>query len=137
MASGSAAAASAAEGAAGTAPLVVPRMLAAGSASADIPGGVGAALGRHPPEETLLDSIKRLQVQQAAMKAAKVDIQRQLKNATKRRNRLKKNARQLTDKDLVEVIQMRKESIPAVVDSEPTAAAALNDEVGEDVHMSD
>ena len=71
------------------------------------------------------------------MKASKKDIQRQLKNATKRRQRLKKNARQLTDKDLVEVLQMRKESMPAVVDGEPTAAAALNDEVGEDVHMSD
>jgi nucleosome binding factor SPN SPT16 subunit len=112
-------------------------MLAAGSACADIPGGVGDALGRHPPEESLLDSIKRLQVQQAAMKASKKDIQRQLKNATKRRQRLKKNARQLTDKDLVEVLQMRKETVPAVFDGEPTAAAALNDEVGDDVHMSE
>ena len=71
------------------------------------------------------------------MKAAKVDVQRQLKNATKRRQRLKKQARQLTDKDLVEVLQMRKDSIPAVVVGEPTAAAALNDEVVEDAHMSD
>ncbi len=71
------------------------------------------------------------------MKASKKDIQRQLKNATKRRQRLKKNARQLTDKDLVEVLQMRKETVPAVIDGEPTAAAALNDEVGDDVHMSE
>ena len=137
MASGSDAAAAAAEGAAGTAPLVVPRILAAGSAAADIAGHVGDALGRHPPQETLLDSIKRLQVQQAVMKAAKMDVQRQLKNAGKRRQRLKKQARQLTDKDLVEVLQMRKDSIPAVVVGEPTAAAALNDEVVEDAHMSD
>ena len=137
MASGSAAAAAAAEGAAGAAPLVVPRMLAAGSAAADMAGDAGDALGRHPAQETLLESIKRLKDQQAAMKAAKVDVQRQLKNATKRRQRLKKQARQLTDKDLVEVLQMRKESIPAVGDGEPTAAAAVNEEVAEDVHMSD
>jgi hypothetical protein len=137
MASGSAAAAAAAEGAAGAALLVVPRMLAAGSAAADMAGDAGDALGRHPAQETLLESIKRLKDQQAAMKAAKVDVQRQLKNATKRRQRLKKQARQLTDKDLVEVLQMRKESIPAVGDGEPTAAAAVNEEVAEDVHMSD
>jgi hypothetical protein len=137
MASGSAAAAAAAEGAAGAALLVVPRMLAAGSAAADMAGDAGDALGRHPAQETLLESIKRLQDQQAAMKAAKMDVQRQLKNATKRRQRLKKQARQLTDKDLVEVLQMRKDAIPAVVVGEPTAAAALNDEVVEDAHMSD
>ena len=137
MASGSAAAAAAAEGAAGAALLVVPRMLAAGSAAANMAGDAGDALGRHPAQETLLESIKRLKDQQAAMKAAKVDVQRQLKNATKRRQRLKKQARQLTDKDLVEVLQMRKDSIPAVVVGEPTAAAAVNDEVVEDAHMSD
>lgn len=137
MASGSAAAAAAAEGAAGAALLVVPRMLAAGSAAADMAGDAGDALGRLPAQETLLESIKRLKDQQAAMKAAKVDVQRQLKNATKRRQRLKKQARQLTDKDLVEVLQMRKDAIPAVVVGEPTAAAALNDEVVEDAHMSD
>lgn len=71
------------------------------------------------------------------MKAAKIDVQRQLKNATKRRQRLKKQARQLTDKDLVEVLLMRKEAIPAVVVGEPTAAAALNAEVVEDDHMSE
>jgi flagellar motility protein MotE (MotC chaperone) len=112
-------------------------MLAAGSAAADMAGDAGDALGRHPAQETLLESIKRLKDQQAAMKAAKVDVQRQLKNATKRRQRLKKQARQLTDKDLVEVLQMRKDAIPAVVVGEPTAAAALNDEVVEDAHMSD
>jgi len=137
MASGSAAAAAAAEGAAGAAPLVVPRMLAAGSAAADMAGDGGDALGRHPAQETLLESIKRLKDQQAAMKAAKVDVQKQLRNAVKRRQRLKKQARQLTDKDLVEVLQMRKETVPAVGDGEPTAAAALNEGVAEDVHMSD
>lgn len=137
MASGSAAADAAAEGAAGAALLVVPRMHAAGSAAANMAGDAGDALGRHPPQETLLESIKRLQVQQAAMKAAKMDVQRQLKNATKRRQRLKKQARQLTDQDLVEVLLMRKDAIPAVVVGEPTAAAALNAEVVEDDHMSE
>ena len=87
-------------------------------------------------QETLQESIKRLKEQQAAMKAAKKEVQRELRNATKRRHRLKKQARQLTDKDLVEVLQMRKEAIAADVVGEPTAAAAaLRDEVLEDVEM--
>ena len=139
MASDSAAAAAApAAAAASTAPVGVPRKRAAAELpDAIMAGDGGAALDPQLPQESLLESIKRLKEQQAAMKAAKKEVQRELRNATKRRQRLKKQARQLTDKDLVEVLQMRKDSMPAVVVGEPTAAAALNNEVGEDGRMSD
>lgn len=138
MASGSAAAAAPAADAASTAPVGVPRKRAAAELpDAIMAGDGGAALDPQLPQESLLESIKRLKEQQAAMKAAKKDVQRELRNATKRRQRLKKQARQLTDKDLVEVLQMRKEAIPAVVVGEPTAAAAaLRDEVCEEVEMT-
>ena len=84
-----------------------------------------------------MESIKRLKGQQAARKAAKMDVQRQLENACKRRQRLKKQARQHTDKDLVEVLQMRKDANPMVLVGEPTAAAAVNEEVVEDAYMSE
>ena len=71
------------------------------------------------------------------MKAAKMDLQRQLQNACKRRSRLKKRARQLMDNDFVEVLQMRKDATPMPVDGEPAAAAAVNEELGEDARMSD
>ena len=138
MASDSAAAAAPAADAAATAPVGVPRKRAAAELQDGIMAGAGgAAVDPQLPQESLLESIKRLKEQQAAMKAAKKDVQRELRNATKRRQRLKKQARQLTDKDLVEVLQMRKEAIPAVVVGEPTAAAAaLRDADCEEVEMS-
>ena len=136
MASGSAAAAASAADAAATAPVRVPQKRPRALADANKAGDGGAALDPQLPQETLQESIKRLKEQQAAMKAAKKEVQRELRNATKRRHRLKKQARQLTDKDLVEVLQMRKEAIAADVVGEPTAAAAaLRDEVLEDVEM--
>ena len=138
MASDSAAAAAPAAAAASRAPVGVRRKRAAAELpDAIMAGDGGAAVDPQLPQESLLESIKRLKEQQAAMKAAKKDVQRELRNATKRRQRLKKQARQLTDKDLVEVLQMRKEAIPAVVVGEPTAAAAaLRDADCEEVEMS-
>ena len=136
MASGSAAA-TAGDGAAGNALVVVPEMPAAAAGD----GAAGNALLMvpcgNPPKETLLESIKRLKDQQSAMKVAKMTLQKELKNACKRKNRLKSRARQLTDGDLVEVLRMRKDAIPMPVDAEPTAGAAVDEAGGGDGHMSD
>ena len=83
-----------------------------------------------------MESIKRLKDQQMAMKAAKVTLQKELKNACKRSKRLKKRARQLTDNDLVEVLRMRKDALPMQVDAEPTAGVAPDEADGGDGHMS-
>jgi len=134
---GSSAAAAAAAGTAGAAPLEVPVMLATHTAAAHMHGDGVAALAVSPRKESLMESIKRLKDEQAALKAAKKDLQKELKNACKRRNRLKKRARQLTDHDLVEVLRMRKEFSTMEVVAEPPAAAAASDENGEGARMTD
>jgi hypothetical protein len=68
--------------------------------------------------EQLISTIARLKGEQAKMRQDRARIARDLKNATKRKNRLKTRARQLTDADLVEVLQMR-------------AAASMKDGQGE------
>ncbi len=82
-----------------------------------MPGNSVAVVDLNPPRETLMESIKRLKDQQAAMKAEKKNLQQELKNACKRKHRLKKRARQLTGNDLFEVLRMRKDSTAV-----PTAA---------------
>ena len=67
-------------------------------ASASSSGGAGSEL---------LDSIERLKKQQRDLKAEKKRIATQLKNAEKRRSRLRRKAKLLSDQDLVEVLQMR------------------------------
>lgn len=88
-------------------------------------------------KESLLDAIKRLKEEQASMKIAKHDLQRQLKNACKRRQRLKKRARQLTDADLIEVIHMRQSTVSDADASEPTAAASSRPHSHDDASMMD
>ena len=82
------------------------------------------ALAEAPRKESLMESIKRLKDQQAMMKIAKKNLQKVLKNACKRKQRLKQRARQLTDLDLLEVLNMRKDCTPMVPGEEPPAAAA-------------
>ena len=134
---GSSAGAEAGAGAAGAAPLEGPETLAACSATANVPGDGVAALGVMPRGESLMESIKRLKDQQAAMKAAKKDLQKELKNACKRKNRLKKRARQLTDLDLLEVLQMRKDVIPMEPGAEPAAATTASNGDDKDHCMTD
>ena len=80
-----------------------------------------------------MTSIDRLKEEQAALRAEKKKVAKALKNAEKRRSRLKKKARQLSDTDLVAVLQIRAASqksddkdggapkkVQKAVDSEPT-----------------
>ena len=57
--------------------------------------------------EALTGSIARMKEEQKNMKDAKNKLTKDLKNAEKRRSRLKKRARALSDADLVAVLQMR------------------------------
>jgi hypothetical protein len=75
---------------------------------ADIPGPVGG--------EQLGESIERLKREQDAVRATRKRVTKELKNAQKRKQRLKKRAKQLSDTDLVSVLQLRA--------SEKAAAAA-------------
>ena len=55
----------------------------------------------------LLDTIERLKKQQRDMKAERKRLAAELRNAEKRRGRLRKKAKQLSDQDLVDVLKMR------------------------------
>ena len=66
----------------------------------------GASAGPGTGSE-LLESIERLKKQQRDLKTEKKRIGKQLKNAEKRRGRLRKKAKLLSDQDLLEVLQMR------------------------------
>lgn len=57
--------------------------------------------------EQLISTIARLKAEQLKLKQDRAAVAKELKNATKRKNRLKTRARQLTVADLVEVLQMR------------------------------
>ena len=55
----------------------------------------------------LLAMIGRLKDEQAGLRAQRKKVQLDLKKAERRRSRLKNKARQLTDTDLLTVLQMR------------------------------
>ena len=111
---------------AGNCAAAVPAAATAGAAPMEVPEfmQVMEALAAGPRKESLTESIKRLKDQQTMMKLAKKNLQKELKNARERKQRLKQRARQLTDLDLVEVLNMRKDCTPMVLGEEPPAAAA-------------
>ena len=71
--------------------------------------------------ESISKAIDRLKESQAKLRAEKRAVSKELRNAQKRKSRLKRRARQLTDGDLVELQKMRKTD---VLDSSCPAAPA-------------
>ena len=63
--------------------------------------------------ENLLEFIARLKREKAAARDTKKLVAKNLKNAERRKARLKRKARQLNDEDLIAVLQMRKDAPPA------------------------
>ena len=57
--------------------------------------------------DELLNSIGRLKEEQTALRAERKIVAKALKNAEKRRSRVKEKARQLSDTDVVAVLHMR------------------------------
>ena len=87
------------------------------SASSSSTGGV-------PESQTadILGNIQKLKGQQKALKDQRKKIASQLRNEEKRRNRIRKRARQLSDTDLVALLKMRADA--------PTAASASSAPTG-------
>ena len=69
------------------------------------------------PSQSLNASIVRLQLEQHRLKTTKKQIVKELRDPESKRKRLRERARQLTDKDLLSAMLMRKEK-----KKEPTAA---------------
>ncbi len=77
--------------------------------------GIAGAVKAHD----ILGNIKILKEQQLALKEQRRVVAKMLKNEEKRRSRLKKRARQLSDNDLLAVLKMRDD-----MTKENSAAAA-------------
>ena len=73
---------------------------------AEVPGPAGG--------EQLGDAIARLKREQDDVRANRKRVTKELKNAQKRKQRLKKRAKQLSDTDLVSVLQLRASEKAAV-----------------------
>ena len=72
---------------------------------AEATGSINKAL----PEDGLSASIQKLKKKQAELRLAKRDLAKDLRNAERRKKRLRSRARQLTDEDLVQVLMLRKQ----------------------------
>lgn len=88
------------------------------SVVAGTPGATSASSGT--PRADLLESIERLKQEQRDLKAQRKRVVKDLKNAERKRKRLRQRARQLSDTDLIEVIQMRQASASST-DPAPTS----------------
>lgn len=78
--------------------------LAAEGGNAIAAGAIAAAGPQFSP---LLAGIARLKEEQKALKAEKKRIQKELRNQEKKRARLRSKAKQLTDEDLLQVLNLR------------------------------
>ena len=85
--------------------------IAAGAAEADKDmSTLGVAAVGPPGATSLLKQIENLKQQQALGRAARQRIARELRNAQRRKRRLKARARQLSNDDLVTVLLMRSDA---------------------------
>jgi len=72
--------------------------------------------------DTLNEQIKALKTDQAKVKAERAKLAKHLKNTERRKTRLHKRARLLTDEDLLQVLMLRKTLRTAQQGCEPAAA---------------
>ena len=91
-------------------------------------GDGGPALGAIAggKEKNILTEIQALKAEQKLAREAKLKITKELRNAEKRRQRLKKRAKQLSDSDLLAVMTLRsaEQGMRKKETGEPTAATA-------------
>ena len=84
-----------------------------------------AAVDSVVPDCVLSQRIELLRKQQQELQSQKKDLAKNLRNVERRRQRLRKRARQLTDEDLLAVLSLRKESRLAKADAKGTSGAEV------------
>lgn len=102
---------------AATVAAVAPPGSSASTSSGSGSAGIAALLADIPAPpggEQLGDAITRLEREQDDVRANRKRVTKELKNAQKRKQRLKKRAKQLSDTDLVSVLQLRASERPVV-----------------------
>ena len=84
------------------------------------------------PEDALSASIQQLKTKQAELRSQKKQWAKNLRNAERRKKRLRQRARQLTDEDLVQVLMLRKHqrSDRSAVDAASTTSGATSSSAG-------
>ena len=96
---------------------------------------VFSALDTLPDHDKVYKHIQALRTSQSELRAQRKLVAKELKNAQKRRRRLKARARQLSNDDLLAVLLMRKDDMATAVPDgdnpsgpagEPVAPAAAN-----------
>ena len=89
-----------------------------GAASSEPCGSSGSTGAAAVPNATdILGNIQKLKEQQKKMKEDRKKIAAMLRNEERRRNRIRKRARQLSDGDLLSLIKMRKDTTEAAAAS--------------------
>ena len=86
------------------------------------------------PEDALSVSIQMLKTKQAELRNQKKRLAQDLRNAERRKKRLRQRARQLTDEDLVQVLMLRKHqrSDRSANDEASTTSAATSSSTSAD-----
>ena len=97
----------------------------AGAAAAANAGttATAAAAPVVPKRTNLNQNILLMKLEQMRLKMERTKVMKELKNANKRKTRLKARAKMLTDNDLVEVIAMRAEMAAAAGDGSSTGGS--------------
>ena len=94
---------------------------------AEATGTISSAL----PEDALSASIAKLKKKHADLRKQKKELATDLRNAERRKKRLRTRARQLTDEDLVQVLMLRKQQRADRSDTASTASGATSSSAGQ------
>ena len=103
---------------------------AAGDKVSAAPAATSSDGAGESASSVILQNIARLKKEQADIRAQRAQVAKELKNAEKKRSRLKKKAKLLSDKDLLDVLHLRtvekadKQTAAAAEDKDTSADAA-------------
>ena len=85
-------------------------------------------------EDTLSERVKALKAEQAKARAERAALAKEIRNTERRKSRLRKRAKQLTDEDLLQVLMMRKSqreaqglTTPAKTEGSTASASGLTE----------
>ena len=99
-------------------------------AAANAAGAVDKPGEKAAAPDSLAARIAKLKAEQAALMEQKKRTSKDLKNAERKRRRLKQKARTLSDDDLVQLLQMRT-AAPTEASGEPSASSCVRPEHSE------
>ena len=94
-----------------------------GSSSSSSISSATSWMQQHSNEDDLLDTIQRLKEQQKEQRLERKALTKSIRNATKRKGRLLKKAKELTNEDLIEVMRFRVRKAAALDSGESSREA--------------